>query len=90
MPDTIFMAVPRPGGQELRLALSSYEGRQFANLRVWFNAGGGEMRPGPKGVTVPLWALGRLREALAELEAHARAEGLIAEPKSGAQPWTVQ
>jgi hypothetical protein len=88
MPDTIFMAVPRPGGQELRLALSSYEGRQFANLRVWFNAGG-EMRPGPKGVTVPLWALGRLREALAELEAHARAEGLIAPPKP-TQPWTVQ
>lgn len=51
--DIPLFAIPRNGGEELRLSLSEYKGHSFLNLRIWFNAGG-EMRPGKQGVTVPL------------------------------------
>ncbi len=90
MTDTrIFLAVPRPGGEDLRLGLSKYQGRPLANLRLWSNAGGGKRCPRRQGVTLPLSALPRIRGALDELEAHAKAEGLIEEPEA-AKPRRVQ
>lgn len=54
MSDIDLQSIPKPGGEELRLQLSEFKGSRFLNLRVWFNVGGGEMRPGIQGVTAPL------------------------------------
>ena len=79
MSDVTLFAIPRNGSEELRLALSEYQGHSFLNLRIWFNAGGGEMRPGKQGVTVPLWAIPRLRDALDRAEFIAHQEGFMTE-----------
>lgn len=63
------LTIPKPGNQELRVSLSEYRGHRFLSLRIWFRAHGGDMRPGKEGVTVPLWAIPEMRQALEEAEA---------------------
>lgn len=36
--------------EEIRVTLESYQGRELVNLRVWFEADGGEYRPSKKGI----------------------------------------
>lgn len=79
MVDEILTTIARPGGEELRLTLSDYKGHRFINARIWYSAGGGEMRPGRQGVTIPLWAIPDMREALDQAEAIAVRDGLLKE-----------
>ena len=62
MPD--LLTIPRHNREELRVSLDEYQGHQFLSLRQFYDAGGGEMRPGRKGCTVPLWALEALHDAI--------------------------
>jgi hypothetical protein len=58
------LTIPRHGGDELRLSLSSFRGRDFLDLRTYYLADDGKMRPTPKGCTIPLWAIPSLQDAL--------------------------
>lgn len=71
------LTVPRNGGEELRIALDEYKGRRFLSFRVWYNAGGGEMRPGKQGCTVSLAAIEPLQRALEKAATIARTQGDI-------------
>ena len=64
MPDLLI--IPRHNREELRVSLDEYQGHQFLSLRQFYDAGGGDMRPGRKGCTVPLWALEALHDAIGQ------------------------
>lgn len=42
--------IPKNSREELRLTVDDFKGVQLVNLRVWFKAEDGEMRPSRKGV----------------------------------------
>lgn len=63
--------------EDLRVTLEKYRGHHLLNLRIWFDAGGGEQRPGKQGVAIRLDLMPHLRQALAEAERKARKLGLL-------------
>lgn len=71
------LKIPRNGGEETRLELAEYNGKHFINCRIWYNRGGGEMAPTPKGVTVPLEALPAFVSAAQEALTLVQSEGLV-------------
>lgn len=42
--------IPKNSREEIRVTLETYQGRELVNLRVWFEADGGEYRPSKKGI----------------------------------------
>jgi hypothetical protein len=65
--------------EQIHLAVRQYEGREYADLRLFFKDDAGEWKPTRKGLSVSprLWPA--FREGLAELESELRARGLLAE-----------
>lgn len=61
--------------EELRAYWTTWKGKRIANLRVWFDCGGGEWRPGKPGMTCSAERLRLVSEAvkalLADLESMA-------------------
>jgi len=41
-------------GGEVRLSVEEYKGCPLADLRYWYRAADGELRPSPRGVALPL------------------------------------
>ena len=39
-------------GRERKISVSEFKGRRYVNIREYYDAGGGEMRPGKKGVSL--------------------------------------
>jgi hypothetical protein len=62
-------------GESIRISLSTYEGRNLADVRTWYTADG-KLKPG-KGFAAEVKHLPRLASALARAEAKARELGLI-------------
>ena len=62
-------------GEAIRISLSTYEGRNLADVRTWYTADG-KLKPG-KGFAAEVKHLPRLASALARAEAKARELGLI-------------
>jgi len=54
--------------EELRINIDEYRGHRLVNLRVWFEADDGEMRPGKQGIAIRLDLLPELRAALNRVE----------------------
>ena len=77
MADTIIANIPKNRREEIRISLSTSNGHDLANLRVWFTADDGQMRPGKSGLAFRLDKLPAVIEALGQLEAEARRRGLI-------------
>lgn len=73
----VFATLPRSRGEELRVALSSLSGRSFLDLRIWYPAEDGTMRPSKKGVTCRLDQLPELEAALASASEFARRDGRL-------------
>lgn len=61
-------AIRKNAREEIRITLDDFKGRQLVNLRVWFDAGDGEYRPGKQGVAFRLDLLPEVLEALGALE----------------------
>jgi hypothetical protein len=59
-----------------RVTLDTYQGQPVFHIREWFPAGGGEYRPGPKGLTMGTRQIDRLVNASTELKAEAERQGL--------------
>lgn len=77
MADTLIASIPKNAREEIRVSLSEFNGHDLANLRVWFDAGDGEQRPGNKGLAFKLDKLPAVIEALQQLEAEAHRLGLV-------------
>lgn len=59
----------QPRGREtLRVAVRTYEGRTFADLRLWYVNTAGELAPGKAGVTLKADAIGPVVDALRQAE----------------------
>lgn len=48
----------------VRVSLDEFNGRPIVGIRVWFDAGGGEMRPGKSGIAMAVTHLPQLRFAM--------------------------
>ena len=58
---------PLAGGQQLRLRIVRYRGREYCDLRRWWTTEEGELAPG-KGVRFSCELIGDVRAALVEAE----------------------
>lgn len=73
-----------PKGRDIvQIQISEYKNTPIIDCRLWYAATDGELRPGPKGLTLPLDALPRLSNALLQAVSFARAKGLL--PEGGGQ-----
>lgn len=51
--DRVLATLPRKdGAEELRIAVRSYQGRRYADARLYYCAEDGEFRPTSKGITI--------------------------------------
>lgn len=64
-------------GEEIRVGLSEYGGLQLFNLRVWFEAQDGSMRPGKSGLAFTVDRLPEFADAVQVALAEARRLGLL-------------
>ncbi|MFN4160118.1 MAG: transcriptional coactivator p15/PC4 family protein [Gemmobacter sp.] len=62
------IALRKNAREEIRVSLDEFAGHELVNLRVWFQAPDGEMRPGKQGIAFR-------RELLADVLAAMQAEG---------------
>jgi hypothetical protein len=53
--------------EEVRVSLTTYKGREYIDLRVFFQGDDGEMHPGKKGLTIRLDLLPDLETAILKL-----------------------
>lgn len=77
MADQLIGTVQKNSREQIRIALSEFRGHHLANLRIWFEADDGDMRPGNKGLAFKLDKLPAVIEALQQLEAEAHRLGLV-------------
>lgn len=68
--------VEKNSREVLRVELTTFNGHDLINLRVWFGTDG-DMRPGKAGVALRVEKLPQLRDAIDKALAAARAEGLL-------------
>jgi hypothetical protein len=76
--DRVIATIPRPRGEELRVMITNYKGKNFVAVRLWFADDDGEMRPSSKGVNLPIATAPALADGLAQAVKIARADGLLA------------
>ena len=56
-------------GEEVRAAVSTFKGRPYVDLRVYWTDDAGQKHPSKKGVTIPVAQLAELEEAVRRLRA---------------------
>jgi Transcriptional Coactivator p15 (PC4) len=69
-------------GESVRLTLNRFESRDVVDLRTWYTAEDGKLKPG-KGFAAEVRHLPRLAAAFAKAEAKARELGLIGDKGTG-------
>ncbi|RIK95146.1 MAG: hypothetical protein DCC73_01815 [Proteobacteria bacterium] len=72
---TIIHELKKPGGDLVRLMLTEYRGKRYADIRLWADKGSEGHIATKKGVTVPLDSLDGFAEAFAKAAALARSDG---------------
>ncbi|MEO0357815.1 MAG: transcriptional coactivator p15/PC4 family protein [Pseudomonadota bacterium] len=72
MPD-----IQKNAREVIRVELSEFKGHHLLNIRVWYDAGDGDMRPSNKGLSVQLGLIPDVQAAIADVERQAMAKGLI-------------
>jgi hypothetical protein len=63
--------------ETVRVSIEKYNGVWLINLRKWFEADDGEMRPGNRGIALGVKHLPRLAEAMSAAHRVAIQQGLI-------------
>ena len=61
--------IPKNSRESIRVERISFQGHDLANIRVWFKAEDGEMRPSKKGIAVKLYLVPDLIAALQKVAA---------------------
>jgi Transcriptional Coactivator p15 (PC4) len=72
------------GGESIR-TLSTYQGRNIADLRVWYTSPEGKLKPSAKGLTAEACHLPQLTKAIVKAEAKARELHLIDDDHDGGE-----
>lgn len=68
----------------IRVRLDTYNGRAIVDVRCWYTAADGELRPSKSGLTLGTHHLTKLAGAVAEALVTAKRVGLI--PENGGKP----
>jgi hypothetical protein len=68
---------PLSRGEIARVSLRSFKGTWLIDLRKWFETGDGQLRAGPKGISLSLKHLRRISVAMDEALEVARSRWLI-------------
>jgi hypothetical protein len=71
---------PRNAVDTVIVRIDRYNGNSIVDIRTWWTSPTGELRPGPKGITMSVRHLPLLAGALTKAEAVAREMGLLPEP----------
>jgi len=56
--------------EEVRVSISTYKGRKYLDIRVYYQGDDGEYKPSKKGVALSPELLPELETALAKLKTH--------------------
>ncbi len=59
-------------GEVVRIVREDYKGADLVNIRVWYRADNGEMRPSKTGITINGSKIDQLIEALQAVKAEGR------------------
>jgi hypothetical protein len=76
---------PLSRGEVARVSIRSFKGTWLIDLRKWFETGHGELRAGPKGISLSVKHLRRISVAMEEAVSIARSRGLISANQEGDQ-----
>src|SRR3984893_13976605 len=68
---------PLSRGEIARVAIRSFKGTWLIDLRKWFETADGQLRAGPKGISLSVKHLRRISVAMNEALEMARSRGLI-------------
>jgi Transcriptional Coactivator p15 (PC4) len=74
---------PLSRGEVARVSIRSFKGTWLIDLRKWFEAADGEMRAGPKGISLSVKNLRRISAAMNEAIEVALSRGLIQTDEEG-------
>ncbi|WP_336042567.1 transcriptional coactivator p15/PC4 family protein [Pseudooceanicola nanhaiensis] len=74
---TAIATIKKNSREELRVTLDEFRGHHLVNVRVFYDAGDGEMKPGKQGIAVKVELLRELLAALDAAEKSARQAGLL-------------
>ena len=66
------------GRDTVQIAITEYKGKPLLDLRCWYEAPDGLLKPSPKGLTLQLDALPKLTQAVQAAMAFASVNGLLA------------
>ena len=75
--DVVVATFPKNGNEHVRVGLGSYGGHDLVQIRVWFDAGAGDPRPGKQGLALRLAQLPALIDALEQTADEAQRLGLL-------------
>lgn len=75
MTDTLIATIKKNAREEIRVVLSTFNGRRLFNARVWYEAESGEMRPGKSGIAFKADKLPDFADVVSLALEKARAEG---------------
>jgi hypothetical protein len=71
--------------ERVRVSIERFDGTWLINIRRWFEADDGSIRPGKRGIALGVKHLPQLAEAIGDALASARERGLIANVSDGSQ-----
>lgn len=74
---TAIATIKKNSREEVRVSLDEFRGHHLVNVRVFYDAGDGEMKPGKQGIAVKVELLPELLSALVAAEMTARQAGLM-------------
>jgi len=60
-------AFEKNSGEEVRVSLTTYKGRQYLDIRAYYQGDDGQRHPGKKGITLSLDLLPELETGLSKL-----------------------
>ena len=71
MTEHLIAAIEKNTRESLRVTLDDFKGHRLVNMRVWFKANDGEMRPENSGIAIKIEKLEELLSALAKAKTEA-------------------
>ena len=78
VPNSVHIAtVKKNETEEVRVTLDIFKGRRIFNARVFFDAGGGEMRPTKAGIALRMERVEAFAEAVTQALMTSKAKGYL-------------